>query len=113
MVDSPGGDKYVIHVYSRVGTGWRASQITTTREVHRVSLAPSGDCLCGSPDEVMLYNKRGEMLWSIPLPGEGRLVYLICVQLTQDKLSSVIPNRTKSQSMTCRGIRSVSSPLSS
>ena len=79
VVDSPGGDKYIIHVYSRVGTIWRASQITTTREVHRVSLAPSGDCLCGSPDEVMLYNKRGEMLWSIPLPGEGNWLPYMCI----------------------------------
>ena len=77
VVDWPDGDKYIIHVYSRVGTIWRASKITTTRLVSRVCLAPSGDCLCGGPDEVMLYNKRGEMLWSIPLPGEGRyLPYL-------------------------------------
>ena len=79
VVDSPGGGKYIIHVYSRVGTRWRASQITTTRRMDRVSLAPSGDCLCGSPDEVMLYNKRGEMLWSIPLPGEGNYLPNLCI----------------------------------
>ena len=79
VVDWPGGGKYIIHVYSRVGTRWRASQITTTRRVSTVSLAPSGDCLCGGPDEVMLYNKRGEMLWSIPLPGEGRYVPHLCI----------------------------------
>ena len=79
VLDWPGGGKYIIHVYSRVGTIWRASEITTTREVHRVSLAPSGDCLCGSPDEVMLYNERGEMLWSIPLPGEGGWLPRLCI----------------------------------
>ena len=31
VVDWPGGGKYIIHVYSRVDTRWRASQITTTR----------------------------------------------------------------------------------
>ena len=79
VVDCPAGGKYIIHVYSRVGTRWRASQITTTREVHRVSLAPSGDCLCGSADKVMLYNKRGEMLCSIPLPGEGGYLPRLCI----------------------------------
>ena len=79
VVDWPGGGKYIIHVYSRVGTRWRASQITTTSPVSRVSLAPSGDCLCGSADEVMLYNKRGEMLWSIPLPGEGDWLPHLCI----------------------------------
>ena len=79
VVDWPGGGKYIIHVYSRVGTRWRASQITTTRLLKRVSLGPSGDCLCGSADEVMLYNKRGEMLWSIPLPGEGGWIPNLCI----------------------------------
>ena len=53
VVDWPGGGKYIIHAYSRVGTIWRASQITTTRMVDRVSLAPSGDCLCCGDDEVI------------------------------------------------------------
>ena len=79
VVDWPRGGKYIIHVYSRVGTIWRASQITTTRMLARVSLAPSGDCLCGGPDEVMLYNKRDELLWSIPLPGEGQYVHCLCI----------------------------------
>ena len=79
VVDWPGGGKYIIHVYSRVGTIWRASQITTTNIVYRVTLAPSGDCLCGSDDEVMLYNTRGEMLWSIPLPGEGKWLPSLCI----------------------------------
>ena len=77
VVEWPDGGKSIIHVYSRVGTIWRTSQITTTREVVTVSLAPSGDCLCGSADEVMLYNKRGEMLWS--LPGEGQYVHCLCI----------------------------------
>ena len=80
VVDWSGGNTYIIHVYSRMGTIWRASQITTTtRMVDRVSLAPSGDCLCGSADEMMLYNKRGELLWSIPLPGEGRYLPYLCI----------------------------------
>ena len=96
VVDWPGGGKYIIHVYSRVGTRWRASQITTTRQVDIVSLALSGDCLCGSADEVMLYNKRGEMLWSIPLPGEGGYLPHLCIthsgqiiinNLKQDKIT--------------------------
>ena len=79
VVDWPGGGKYIIHVYSHVDTRWRASQITTTMRVSIVSLAPSGDCLCGSADEVMLYNKRGEMLWSISLPGEGTWLPRLCI----------------------------------
>ena len=79
VVDWPGGGKYIIHVYSRVVTRWRASHITTTMRVSKVSLAPSGDCLCGSPHEVMLYNKRGEMLWSIPLPWKGRYLPYLCI----------------------------------
>ena len=79
VVDWPGGGKYIMYVYSRVGIIWRASQITATSRVARVSLAPSGDCLCGIPDEVMLYNKRGEMFWSIPLPGEGNWLPYMCI----------------------------------
>ena len=79
VVDWPGGDKYIFHIYSRVGTIWCASQITTTRRVDSVNLAASGDCLCGSVDEVMMYNKRGEMLWSIPLPGEGGWIPYLCI----------------------------------
>ena len=110
VVDWPDGDKYIIHVFSRVGTIWRASQITATRRVSTVSLAPSGDCLCGGPDEMMLYNKRGEMLWSIPLPGDGRWLPYLCITHS----GQIIINNTKQdKSMTCRGRRSVSSPLSS
>ena len=78
VVDWPGGGKYIIHVYSRVGTRWRTHQVTT-RRVYRVSLAPSGDCLCGSPDDMMLYNKGGEMVWSIPFPGEGGYLPNLCL----------------------------------
>ena len=87
--DSSEGKRHII-VYSKTSRGWSNRKITTTENVQRVAMLPTGECVCTTTfsteygRKMMMYNTEGETVWTkdLPHPPPGATSYGVTLSTT-------------------------------
>ena len=100
IIDWSGGKHHII-VYSKTSRGWSNRKITTTENIERVAMLPTGECVCyadvsADSGKVLMYNTEGELVWTKDLPHRAspRILFPVTLSTTPSGLIIVCDKNT-------------------